>query len=221
MDIILVPGMWLDGSSWDDVVPVLDRAGHRTRALTLPGMQAKDADRSQVTLRDHVDAVVGVIDSLDPAGGKIVLVGHSAGGALAHAAVDARPDRVARVVYVAGEPRGDGVGGGEYPVEDGEVPLPDWSFFDDEMLVDLDDERRAALRDRAIPSPEHVISDPQRLSDRRRYGVPATVIALRVPGCDAAAVGGARASGRPGARAAPRRRLRRPALGPLAAVHQA
>ena len=56
MDIILIPGLWLDGSSWDKVVPVLERAGHRTYALTLPGMESKDADLSRITLRDHVAA---------------------------------------------------------------------------------------------------------------------------------------------------------------------
>jgi hypothetical protein len=58
MDIILIPGFWLDGLSWDEVVPALERAGHRTHALTLPGMEPKDADRSKIGLRDHVDAVV-------------------------------------------------------------------------------------------------------------------------------------------------------------------
>src|ERR1700733_4131128 len=86
MDIILIPGFWLDGSSWDEVVPALEQAGHRTHALTLPGMESKDADRSEITLRDHVNAV-------------------------AQAAVDARPERVARVVYVDSGPlrrgRGD------------------------------------------------------------------------------------------------------------------
>ncbi|HZD70218.1 MAG TPA: alpha/beta hydrolase [Actinomycetes bacterium] len=177
MDIILIPGLWLDGSSWDEVVPALEQAGHRTHALTLPGMESKDAGRSQITLRDHVGAVVEVIDSLDPADGRVVLVGHSAGGAIAHAAVDARPGRVARVVYVGGFPTGDGdaVADG-YPAEDGEVPLPDWAAFDDEELVDLDDEARAAFRRRAIPSPERVTRDLQRLSDERRYDVPVTVI---------------------------------------------
>jgi len=92
MDIILIPGLWLDGSSWDEVVPALEQAGHRTNALTLPGMESKHANRSEITLRDHVDAVVQVIDSGGPAGGKVVLVGHSGGGAIAHAAADARPD---------------------------------------------------------------------------------------------------------------------------------
>ncbi|MFI7697911.1 alpha/beta fold hydrolase [Nonomuraea sp. NPDC049480] len=182
MDIILIPGLWLDGSSWDEVVPALDQAGHRTHPLTLPGMESKDADRSKITLRDHVDAVVEVIDSFAPADGKVVLVGHSGGGAIAHAAADARPDRVARVVYVDSGPLGDGgVINDELPVENGEIPLPDWSLFEKEDLVDLGDELRAAFRERAIPSPALVASDPQRLSDERRYDVPVTVIACEFP----------------------------------------
>ena len=176
MDIILIPGLWLDGSSWEKVVPALEQAGHRTHPLTLPGMESKDTNRSEITLRDHVDAVVDVIDSCG-SDGQVVLVGHSAGCGIAHAAVDARPDRVARAVYVGGFPTGDGdaVADG-YPAENGEVPLPDWSAFEEEELVDLDDEARAAFRERAIPSPEHVTRDPQQLSDERRYDVPVTVI---------------------------------------------
>ena len=178
MDIILIPGLWLNGASWDEVVPALEQAGHRTHPLTLPGMESKDADRSEITLRDHVNAVVEVVDSFDPAGGKLVLVGHSGGGAIAHAAVDARPERVARVVYVNSVPSGEGgVINDELPVENGEVPLPDWSLFEAEDLVDLDPELRAAFRERAIPSPARVTSDPQQLSDERRYDVPVTVIA--------------------------------------------
>lgn len=182
MDIILIPGFWLDGASWDEVVPALQHAGHRTHALTLPGMESKDADRSGITLRDHIGAVVEVIDALDPADGKVVLVGHSGGGAVAHAAADARPGRVARVVYADSGPLGPGgVINDELPAENGEVPLPDWSLFDDEDLVDLDDRLRAAFRERAIPTPARVASDPQQLSDERRYDVPVTVIACEFP----------------------------------------
>ena len=55
MDIILIPGFWLDASSWDEVIPALRQVVHRVQALTLPGMESKDADRSQITLRDHID----------------------------------------------------------------------------------------------------------------------------------------------------------------------
>ena len=107
MDIILIPGLWLDGSSWDKVVPALEGAGHRAHALALPGMESRHADRSRITLRDHVAAAVGAIDRWTQ-GGQVLLVGRSAGGGIAYASADARPGRVARVVYVGGFPTGDG-----------------------------------------------------------------------------------------------------------------
>ncbi|HEY3437166.1 MAG TPA: alpha/beta hydrolase [Actinotalea sp.] len=182
MDVILIPGLWLDASSWDAVLPPLVAAGHRTHPVTLPGMESVDADRSGITLRDHVDAVVALIDSLDPADGPVVLVGHSGGGAIAHGVVDARPTRVGRVVYVDSGPLGDGgLINDELPVVGGEIPLPDWSVFDDADLVDLDDDLRAAFRARSVPSPVHVAQDRQQLSDERRYDVPVTVISCEFP----------------------------------------
>ncbi|WP_035858859.1 alpha/beta fold hydrolase [Cryptosporangium arvum] len=174
MDVILIPGLWLDGSSWNAVVPGLEAAGHRAHPLTLPGLESPDADRASVSLRDHVDAVVARIDELD---GPVVLVAHSAGGAVAHAAVDARPHRVARVVYTASEPVADGeCVNDELPSADGEIPMPDWSFWDADMLVDLDEDLRRTILDQAVPSPARAATDPQTLSDERRYDVPVTIV---------------------------------------------
>ncbi|WP_168627878.1 alpha/beta hydrolase [Cryobacterium sp. BB307] len=182
MNLILIPGLWLDASTWDEVIPALQAAGHRTYPLTLPGMESKDADRSGIGLRDHVDAVVRFVDSLDASEGKVVLVGHSGGGAIAHAVADARPDRIERVVYVDAGPLGDGgVINDELPTEGVDLPLPAWEVFDDEDLVDLNDELRAMFRERSIPSPARVASDQQRLTDERRYDVPVTVIACEFP----------------------------------------
>lgn len=174
--LILIPGLWLDGSSWDRVVPVLEQAGHRAEPLTLPGLESTQTDRAGITLRDHVTAVVAAIDSCDP-DDRVVLVGHSAGCGIAHAAIDARPDRVARAVYIGGFPAGDGDALADgYSATHGEVPLPDWSAFSDEDLADLDADGLAAFRKRAVPSPAHVTRDPQRLADERRYAVPVTVV---------------------------------------------
>ena len=175
MDVVLIPGFWLDATSWDDVVPIIERAGHVVRALTLPGLQSPDADRRGIRLADHVDAVIGAVDRI---AGPVVLVGHSGGGPIAHAAADGRPDRIARVVHVDAVPLPAGRAiNADLPVIDGEIPLPDWSAFDEEDLVDLDGPLRARFRARAVPEPAAVAADPQVLVDVRRLDVPATVVA--------------------------------------------
>jgi pimeloyl-ACP methyl ester carboxylesterase len=178
MKVILVPGFWLDASSWDGVVGGIEAAGHIAESLTRPGMHARDADRSSITLSDNVDAVIARIDAADE---PVVLVGHSGGGPMIHAAADARPDRVARAIYVDSWPTGDGaIINDELPAEHGEVPLPDWGAFEDTELADLTPELLARFRARAIPEAEHVAIDPMRLTDERRHDVPTTVICCSV-----------------------------------------
>ena len=179
MDIILVPGFWLDASSWEEVTPPLVAAGHQVHPLTLPGLESADAPRAGIGLRTHIDAVVAKIDALDD---PVVLVGHSGGGAIIHGAVDARPGQVVRAIYVDSGPLADGgVINDELPDDGDEVPLPPWELFEDEDLTDLDEELRAMFRARAIPQPKGVAQDQQRLGDERRYDVPATVIACEFP----------------------------------------
>jgi pimeloyl-ACP methyl ester carboxylesterase len=179
MDIILVPGFWLDASSWKEVTPILDAAGHRTHPLTLPGLESVEATRAGVGLQDHIGAVVSAVDALE---GKVVLVGHSGGGAIIHGALDARPDKVARAIYVDSGPLGEGgVINDELPADGDDVPLPPWDSFEEADLVDLDDGLRDAFRARAIPQPKGVAYDQQHLGDERRYDVPATVIACEFP----------------------------------------
>lgn len=175
MDVVLVPGLWLNAHTWDGVVPHLEAAGHHTHPLTLPGMASRDTDRTGVTLSDHVGAVVAAIDACH---GPLLLVGHSAGCGIAHAAVDARPDRVTRQVHVGGFPSADGealLSG--LPAEGGEVPMPDWAEMGEEANVrDFDAELLTRFYADAIPVPERVVTDPVRLTDERRYDVPATEI---------------------------------------------
>jgi len=174
MDIVLIPGFWLDGDSWNEVAAPLRDAGHTIHQLTLPGLESRDADRSNITFQDHVDAVTAAIDAIDA---PVVLVGHSGGGAIAWGAVDARPDRVARAIYVDSGPLAEGgCVNDEIPIVNGEAPLPDWSFFEPDDLIDLTDELRAHFRAIAIAEPARVTSDPIHLADPRRYGVPATII---------------------------------------------
>ena len=177
MKVILVPGFWLGAWSWDRIVPALEAAGHDVVALTMPGYESADADRSGIGLADHVDAVVAAIDASD---GPVVLVGHSGGGAAIHGAVDRRPDQVARAVYVDSAPlaHGDAINAG-LPEVDGEVPLPSFELFREDGSHDLDDFTDAQLADfraRAVPIPVGVARDPQVLTDEARFDVPITLI---------------------------------------------
>jgi pimeloyl-ACP methyl ester carboxylesterase len=145
VDVVLIPGLWLNGASWDEVAAPLREAGHTVHALTLPGLESRDADCTEITLRAR--------------GGRCPSGSH-------------RRRRLPRRRTARRRRREND----EFPAVNGDVPLPDWSEFGKEELVDLDEERRARLRSIAIPSPVHVARDQQVLRDPRRYDVPATVI---------------------------------------------
>jgi pimeloyl-ACP methyl ester carboxylesterase len=175
--VILVPGFWLQADSWDAVLPPIVAAGHQVVTLTLPGLESVDADRSGIGLAEHVAAVVAEIDRhAEP----VVLVGHSGGGTVIHAAVDQRPDRVARAIYVDSGPLPDGTATNPHvPAEGADLPLPPWDAFRQDGSTDLDgldDTALAAFRERAVPHPAGAASGQQRLTDDRRYEVPVTLI---------------------------------------------
>src|SRR4051794_15414731 len=94
--VILIPGAWLGGGAWDRVVGPLRDAGLAAYPLTLPGLDPDAADRGSITLDDHAQAVIDLVDTLD---GQIVLVGHSAGGSVLSEVVDRRPARIQRAIY--------------------------------------------------------------------------------------------------------------------------
>lgn len=184
MQIVLIPGFWLDGDSWAPITADLERAGHVVHPLTLPGKRAGDTDLAGVGLRDHVDAVLATVDALSAEDGAdpVVLVGHSGGGTIAWAVADARPARIARVIFVDALPMPSGTCiNDELPVVGDAVPLPDWSLFEPEDLVDLDDELRAHVRAIARPEPVGVAHEPTRLDDEARFAVPVTIIACEFP----------------------------------------
>ncbi len=174
MDVILIPGFWLRADSWDEVLPVLEAAGHRAHAVTRVGLADGD-DPASASLQEQIDAIVALVDGLD---GPVALVGHSGGGPVAYGVADRRVDRVAHLVYVDTFPLPDGMpNNDELPVVDGTVPLPEWSTFDDADLRDLDEAALERFRERAVPEPVGTARDPQRLHDPRRRAIPSTVIA--------------------------------------------
>ncbi len=172
MDIILVPGLWLEASSWGTVAASLTAAGHRVHALTMPGV-GEPAERSAgIGIADWVNSVVERVDELT---GEVVLVGHSGGGNVVWGAADARPDRLARVVFVDTVPPPPGRGISDFAVVDGVIPFPGWEFFPEEDVADLDTAIRAETAAQTKSVPARVPSDPIVLHGGR-HRVPVTLL---------------------------------------------
>jgi pimeloyl-ACP methyl ester carboxylesterase len=171
MDIILVAGLWLDGSAWDDVVPALRELGHRPVPLTLPG---QGDGQPSATLADQVSAVLAAVDA---ASGRPLVVGHSAACTLAWLAADARPEKVAGAVLIGGFPAAVGETYADlFETVDGAMPFPGWDPFEGPDSADLDEETRRRFAAAAIPVPEGVTKGVVRLTDERRFGVPVVLV---------------------------------------------
>ncbi|GAA2747138.1 alpha/beta hydrolase [Kitasatospora cinereorecta] len=171
MDILLIGGLWLDGTAWHAVTPALEALGHRARPLTLPG---QGDGRTSATLDEQLAAVVAAVDA---SAEKPLLVAHSAACTLGWLAADARPDAVAGLVLIGGFPHADGQAYADFfEIRDGVMPFPGWGPFAGPDSADLDEELRSRIAADAIPVPEQVARGTVRLTDPRRYGVPVTVV---------------------------------------------
>lgn len=168
--IILVPGFWLGAWAWDEVAALLRADGHEVTALTLPGLDSKDTDRSQITFADHVDAIVA---ALEAAPSPAVLAVHSASGFSGYAASDRVPGRIAAIVYVDTAP---GKGALD-PSQEGDKPMV-WADIEGEENLDgLTEEQKATFRDRAVPVPGAVLRDTYEFQNDARRDIPSTLIA--------------------------------------------
>ncbi len=175
VDILLIAGLWLDGSAWDDVVPELTALGHRPMPLTLPG---QGDGTTSATLDDQLAAVLAAVDA---APGKPLVVGHSVAASLAWSAADARPEKVAKVVLVGGFPAADGRAYADYfAIEGGVMPFPGWGSFEGADSADLDQETRDRIASAAVPVPESVARGVVRLADARRFDVPVVLVCPEV-----------------------------------------
>lgn len=171
MDIVLVAGLWLDGSVWGEVASALESLGHRPVPVTLPG---QGDGSTSATLDDQVAAVLAAVDS---AADRPMVVGHSAACTLAWLAADARPDRVASVVMVGGFPSPDGKPYADmFELTDGGMPFPGWGPFEGPDSVDLDEQAKQAIAAAAIPVPEGVATGVVRFTDERRFDVPVVLV---------------------------------------------
>jgi pimeloyl-ACP methyl ester carboxylesterase len=168
--IVLVPGFWLGAWAWDDVAAALRADGHDVTALTLPGLDSAEADRSQVTFADHVDAIVRAVEA---AGAPAVLAVHSGAGATGYAASDRAANRIAAMVYVDSGPATAALDAGFDAVEQ---PLVWEEIEAEENLDGLSEEQKETFRQRALPEPGDAIRGSASLTNDARLDIPTTAI---------------------------------------------
>jgi pimeloyl-ACP methyl ester carboxylesterase len=120
---VLVHGGWHNHSAWDAVTPILKANGFAALTLDLPGAgvhaiaptslslrpfdpAAFAAERSPVagvTQQERTQAVVALVkQAASLSDGKVILVGHSAGGMTISAVAEQVPNLLLAVVYLAG-----------------------------------------------------------------------------------------------------------------------
>jgi pimeloyl-ACP methyl ester carboxylesterase len=168
--IILVPGFWLGAWAWDEVAAILRTDGHEVTALTLPGLESVDADRSGITLQDHIDAITNAVLAADR---PVVLALHSATGFSGYAASDRIPDRIAAMVYVDTAP---GITPLDPDFEGVEKPMV-WDEIEAEENLDgLSEAQKETFRQRAVPVPGSLLRDAVSLTNDARRDIPSTLI---------------------------------------------
>ncbi len=120
---VLVHGGWHNHSTWDKVTPMLEARGNAVLTLDLPGAGAKTIAPKSFSVRpfdpaafaaepspvagvtqlERTQAVVALVkEAASLRDGKVILVGHSAGGMTISGVAEHVPELLGAVVYLAG-----------------------------------------------------------------------------------------------------------------------
>lgn len=92
---VLIHGAWHGGWCWEGVAAELENQGHKAIAPTMPG-HYKDDDRSKIILGDYIDKI---IETVEQASGKVVLVGHSSAGFLIQSVAGKIPQKIEHLIF--------------------------------------------------------------------------------------------------------------------------
>jgi pimeloyl-ACP methyl ester carboxylesterase len=97
--LVLIAGAWHGAWCWKKLVPLLESQGRRVLTPELPATGADQSDPAGVTLESWARFVAEVV-AAEPE--PVILVGHSRGGVVISRAAELVPERLQRLVYVAG-----------------------------------------------------------------------------------------------------------------------
>jgi len=167
---VLVPGAWLGAWAWKEVVPLLEKRGHKAQPVTLTGMGERvHLASTEVGIETAIQDVLNVIhyNDLD----DFVLVGHSFAGKVAAAVADRVPKKVRVVLYLdAFRPQKVRTPQGAFnPSEFGPLPPGSWTIpFTEEILESIGNDvkgpDRSWMLSKATPWPLKLANEPVTLS---------------------------------------------------------
>ena len=184
---VLVGGGWLGGWCWQRVARRLREEGHDAYPVTLTGLGERVHLASpEVDLATHITDVVNVIEFEDLH--DVVLLGHSYGGLVVTGAADRIPARISQLVYLDTAPLPDGANLLEkFPLEARErtedqvqelgegwkfpMPPPE-ELANMTSLEGVDRDHLRLLYSRATPQPFGTYTQPLRLKNPAREGLP-------------------------------------------------
>jgi pimeloyl-ACP methyl ester carboxylesterase len=184
---VLVGGGWLGGWCWQRVARRLREEGHDAYPVTLTGLGERVHLASpEVHLDTHITDVVNLVEFEDLR--DVVLLGHSYGGLVVTGAADRIPERISELVYLDTAPLPDGGSLIEkFPPEvrrrtedrvreSGEgwkfpVPPPE-ELANMASLEGVDEDHLRLLYSRATPQPFGTYTQPLRLKNPAREGLP-------------------------------------------------
>jgi pimeloyl-ACP methyl ester carboxylesterase len=182
--IILIAGHWLGAWAWEEVQEVLTAGGQNAIAMTLPGLDPDDPERSSRTLDDQAATIEEAMARAGASAERpVVLVGHSGANAPLSIVLDRHPERVRRIVWVDSGPVAPGsVFAQELPDTVEELPLPPFEVLGEQASLEgLTAEMLERFRARAVPEPGPVLRQSVELTNDARRRVPTTLVCCSIP----------------------------------------
>lgn len=176
--VVLVPGYWLGGWAWDEVVRRLEADGVPAAAVTLPGMDPEDPERASRGLEEQADHLEQLVTELVARSGPVVLVAHSGGNLPVMRVLGRSPDLVSHVVWADSGPQLDGtIGTPDLPADVTEVPLPPFDELEGQASLEgLTAQQLDRFRERAVPHPAAAMREQLRLDGEEWRDLPATMV---------------------------------------------
>ena len=95
--IILVHGAWHGGWCWDQIIGLLEAAGHQVVAPDLPGHGNDSTGINKISLNRYVATIESLLLSDDQ---PAILIGHSMGGLIISQLAERHPQAIKKLIFL-------------------------------------------------------------------------------------------------------------------------